>query len=391
MLVQRGYKTELLLNNKQRTNCLKHAGAARYTYNWGLNQKQLAYANGEKTPNAIELHKRLNAIKESDFPWMYEVSKCSPQEALRNLDKAFDRFFKKTSKFPRFKNKKNGIGSFRLTGTIKVYNNAVQLPRLGRLKLKEKSYLPVDAKILSASVSERAGRWFVSIQVEEELPKYLGQKDEHNVVGADLGIKTLATISDGSKYENPKPLKSNLRKLKRLQQSVSRKVKGSNNRRKAVRKVAKLHLHISNIRKDTLHKMTTTLAKTKQVVGIEDLNVSGMMKNRKLAKAISDVGFFEFRRQLLYKGNWYDCEIVVIDRFYPSSKLCSVCGEINDKLTLADREWDCEGCKTHHDRDFTASVNIEQVAASLSETLNANGERSSGLDFVVQVKLFSVK
>lgn len=368
MKIQRGYKTELRLNDKQRTACMKHAGAARYAYNWGLNQKQLAYKNGEKTPNAIELHRMLNAIKSTELPWMYEVSKCSPQEALRNLDRAFDNFFKKRGKFPKFKSKKKGIGGFRLYGTIKVMDDAVQLPRLGRLRLKERGYLPKDAKILSASVSERAGRWFVSIQVEQDQPAYEGVKDEHDTVGVDLGIKTLATVSDGTKYDNPKPLNNNLKKLKKLQQSVSRKVIGSNNRKKAVKKVARLHLRISNIRKDTLHKMTTALAKNKRVVGIEDLNVSGMMKNHCLARSIADLGLFEFGRQLDYKGNWYSCKIVIADRFFPSSKMCSVCGEINENLTLADREWTCGGCGTTHDRDHNASVNLEFVAASLTET-----------------------
>lgn len=367
MKVQCGYKTELCLNNKQTTACLKHAGAARYAYNWGLNQKKLAYENKQKTPNAIELHRQLNALKPTEFSWMYEVSKCSPQEALRNLDRAFENFFKKRSKFPKFKSKKNGIGGFRLTGTIKVTENSIQLPRLGRLKLKERGYLPTNAKILSASVSERAGKWFVSIQVEEDQLKFTGTKDKHGIVGVDLGIKTLATISDGTKYENPKPLKTKLRKLKRLQQSVSRKVKGSNNRKKATKKVAKLYYKISNVRKDTLHKMTTTLTKTKSVIGIEDLNVSGMMKNRCLARSIADLGLFELRRQLEYKGMWYDCKIVPVDRFYPSSKTCCVCGLVNDKLMLSDREWTCE-CGILHDRDLNASKNLESVAASLSET-----------------------
>lgn len=367
MKVQRGYKTEIKPNNVHKTLLLKHAGAARWTYNWGLNQKKMAYENGEKMPNAIELHRRLNALKPTELPWMYEVSKCSPQEALCNLDRAYDNFFKKRGKFPKFKSKKNGIGGFRLTGTIKVTENTIQLPRLGVLRLKERGYLPTDAKTLSASVSERAGRWFVSIQAEEVLPEYQVIKDEHDVVGVDLGIKTLATVSDGTKYENPAPLKRKLRKLKRLQQSVSRKVKGSQNRKKATKKVARLHLRISNVRKDTLHKMTMTLAKTKRVVIIEDLNVSGMMKNRCLARSIADLGLFELRRQLSYKGDWYSCKIVPVDRFFPSSKTCSICGEINENLTLADREWTCP-CGVHHDRDHNASVNLKNVAASLSET-----------------------
>lgn len=367
MLVQRGFKTQLYPNNKQKTLLLKNAGAARYAYNWGLAQKKTTMTAKSKIPNAIELHRQLNKLKQTELTWMYEVSKCSPQEALRNLDRAFDNFFKKRSKFPKFKSKKNGIGGFRLTGSIKVGNDYVQLPRLGRLKLREKGYLPTTAKILSASVSERTGKWFVSIQVEQEQPEYTGQKDEHDTVGVDLGIKTLATVSDGQVFDNPKPLKTRLKKLKRLNQDISRKVKGSQNRKKAVGKLARLYYKISNIRKDTLHKITTMLAKTKRIVGIEDLNVSGMMKNRCLARSIADLGLFEWRRQLEYKGKWYSCLIKVIDRWFPSSKTCSVCGEINENLTLADREWDCP-CGVHHDRDYNASCNLEYVAASLSET-----------------------
>jgi len=370
MLIQRGYKTELHPNNKQHTLLLKHAGAARFAYNWGLAQKKTAIEAKTKVPNAIELHRRLNAIKSTELPWMYEVSKCSPQEALRNLDRAFINFFEKRGKFPKFKSKKNGIGGFRLTGTIKVEDEYVQLPRLGRLKLKERGYLLTKAKILSASVSERAGHWFVSIQVEIDQLDFTGKKDEHDVVGVDLGIKTLAAVSDGQTFDNPKPLKRRLRKLRRLSRAVSRKVKGSQNRKKAVKKLAKLHYKVSNIRKDTLHKITMKLAKTKRIVGIEDLNVSGMMKNRCLARSIADLGLFEWRRQLEYKGRWYACLIIPVDRFFPSSKTCHVCGEINENLTLADREWYCSGCKTHHDRDYNASKNIEYVAASLSETQN---------------------
>ena len=378
--IQRGYKTELQLNNIQKTACLKHAGAARYAYNWGLSQKKMAMENKTKIPSAIDLHRRLNALKPTELPWMYEVSKCSPQEALRNLDRAFDDFFKKRGRFPKFKSKKSGVGSFRFTGVIKVTESTIQLPRLGVLKLKECGYLPTGAKILSASVSGRAGRWFVSIQVEEDLPDP-GIKHEHDVVGVDLGIKTLATVSDGARYENPSPLKRNLRKLKQLQRSVSRKVKGSRNRKKAAKKVARLHFRISNIRKDMLHKVTTALAKTKRVIGIEDLNVSGMMKNRYLARSIADLGLFELRRQLSYKGDWYSCKIVLVDRFFPSSKMCSVCGEVNESLVLADREWSCP-CGVHHDRDHNASVNLENVAASLSETLNDCGGEGSGLRLV---------
>jgi putative transposase len=361
--IHRGYKTELDLNNKQRTACLKHAGAARFAYNWGLNQKKMALENKTKIPNAIELHRRLNKLKKSELSWLYETSKCSPQEALRNLDRAMTNFFEKRGLFPKFKSKKNGINGFRLTGTIKVSDTHVQLPRLGMLKLKESGYLPTDAKMLSATVSERAGRWFVSILVEEDRPRYFGNKDEHDIVGVDLGVKTLATVSDGQVFQNSKPLKTKLRKLQRLGREVSRKQKGSKNRKKAASRLARLYYRISNVRRDVLHKITTALAKTKRVVGIEDLNVSGMMQNRCLAQAIADLGLGEWRRQLEYKGNWYACHVVIMDRFFPSSKTCSVCGEINDSLTFADREWDCASCGTHHDRDYNASCNLEYAAS----------------------------
>lgn len=372
MKVQRGYKTELKPNDRQTTLLLKNAGAARWTYNWGLNQKKLALEVKQKTPNAIELHRRLNLLKKTEVPWMYEVSKCAPQEALRNLDRAFDNFWKARKNkrkvgFPKFKSKKQGIGGFRLTGTIKVMADRIQLPRLGTIRLKEKDYLPTDAKVLNATVTERAGRWFVSVLVEIDQPEYAGPKDEKAVVGVDLGIKTLAVVSDGTVYENPRPLRRRLRKLRRLQRAVTRKVKGSRNRRKAADRVARLHMRISNIRRDTIHKMTTALTRTKSAIGIEDLNVSGMLRNRSLARAVSELGLFELRRQLEYKGVWYGCRVVMADRFFPSSKMCHCCGKINESLTLSDREWTCP-CGIRHDRDMNAACNLEYVAISSLET-----------------------
>jgi putative transposase len=386
MLVNRGYKTEIDPNNKQRTKLAKNAGAARFAYNWALNLKQLAFKDKTKIPNAIELHRELNELKKTELPWMYDVSKCSPQEALRNCDTAFNNFFRRCKQkkgkqkkgkkgFPRFKSKKSGLGSFRLTGTIKVASNYVQLPRLGKLRLKEHNYLPLNAKILSATVSERAGRWFVSLQVEEVLETKF--KPEV-IIGVDLGIKTLATCSDGQTFPNPKALKTNLDKLKRRSRQLSRKVKGSKNRKKAAKRLAKVHQQIANIRKDSLHKITTHLTKTKSKIVIEDLNVSGMMKNRRLSRAISDIGLFEFRRQLEYKGKWYGCEIILADRFFPSSKSCSSCGWIKKDLTLADRTFVCDSCGLEIDRDLNASLNLESYTVS-STGINAYGEESSGL------------
>lgn len=390
MLIQRGYKTELDPNNKQRTLLAKHAGAARYAFNWALNQKKVAMESKSKIPNAIELHRRLNELKQTDLPWMYEVSKCSPQEALRNCDTAFTNFFrrckqkKKQKGFPRFKNKKSGLGSFRLTGTIKVESQHIQLPRLGKLRLKETGYLPADKKILSATVSERAGRWFVSILVEEEIITPVKPTAK---VGVDLGIKSLAIASDGTAYDNPRALSKNIDRLRRRSRQVSKKVKKSQNRKKAAKRLAKLHYKIACIRRDTIHKITSHLTKTKSCIVIEDLNVSGMMKNRKLARAIQDVGLFEFRRQLEYKGKWNGCEIVVADRYFPSSKKCSECGWINQDLTLSDRTFICKDCGIEIDRDFNASCNLESYTVS-STGINAFGDGSSGLSN--QVKLPSL-
>src|SRR5260370_21867320 len=305
MKVVRGYKTELDLANEQRTACLKHAGCARFAYNWALARSIEVYrATGRRT-NAIALHKELNALKKTDFPWMYEVSKCAPQEALRDLDTAYKNFFrrvelKKQGKwkgkpgFPTFKKKSKGIGSFRLTGSIKVFEKSVQLPRLGTVRLHEKQYIPTDAKILSATVSEQAGRWFVSIQVEEEQDK--PEISATSAIGVDLGIKTLATCSDGMIFANPRALKHAQKRLKRLERQKSRRKKGSKNRAKTCRKLAKQHARVANIRKDATHKLTSHLTKHHALIAIEDLHVTGMLKNHKLAQAVSDSNFCEIPR-----------------------------------------------------------------------------------------------
>ena len=405
--VTRAYKTELALNNTQVTACHKHAGAARYAYNWGLTRKQEAYKATGTSPTAIDLHRELNALKKTDLPWMYEVSKCAPQEALRNLDSAFAHFFRRyTLKqqgklrgkvgYPRLKTKKKGLGSFRLTGSIMVVPDAIQLPRLGRVRLKERGYLPMTGaagvKVLSATVSEHAGHWYVSIQVEQawEVPVNAGP-----VVGVDLGVKMLATLSDGTVIPNPKPLKRRLKKLKRFHRAVSRKQKGSKNRKKAARRLARLYREIANQRANTLHQVTTALAKTKSVLVIEDLNVSGMLKNHHLAQAIGDVGFSEFKRQLTYKTAWYGSRVVLADRWEPSSKTCSGCGWVDEDLTLADRTFRCQNpdgpCGLVLDRDLNAAINLSKLAGSSSDSQNACGEGSAGHSLMAAVKLPSLK
>jgi putative transposase len=405
MRVLRAYKTELDLNHAQVTACKRHAGAARYAYNWGLARKREAYTATGTSPSAMDLHRELNALKQTELSWMYQVSKCAPQEALRNLDSSYAHFFRRCSLkregklkggklgYPQPKTKKQGLGSFRLTGSIVIFADAIQLPRLGHLRLKERGYLPVTGtagvKVLSATVSEQAGHWYVSIQVEQEraIPINSGP-----VVGVDLGVNTLATLSDGMVIPNPKPLKRRLKQLKRLHRAVSRKQKGSKNCTKAVRKLARQYRKVANQRANTLHQVTTKLAKTKAVIVIEDLYVAGMLKNHHLAQAIADVGFAAFRRQLLYKAGWYGSRVVLADRWEPSSKTCSGCGWVDDDLALSHRVFLCQNpqrpdCGLVLDRDLNAAINLAKLAGSSSESLNACGEGSAGQGREALVKL----
>jgi len=374
MKVNRAYKTEISPNNKQKTLLVKSIGTARFAYNWGLEYKTRVYLLNQlptvniKYPTAIDLHRELNKLKKTKYPWMYEVSKCAPQEALRDLDNAFDNFFEGRAGYPKFKSRKYSKQSFRLTGAIHVYEDRIQLPRIGEVKLKEKGYLPTDKHILSATVSYETGRWYVSVLVEEdiEIPENNGE-----TVGIDMGVRNLITVSDGTVFENPKALNRYEHKLKRLQRSLSRKHKGSNNYRKTLLKLQKTYKRISNIRKDAIHKATTWLARTKSAIVIEDLNINGMVKNHNLAKSIYDANFGEIKRQLEYKTKWYGSKLIIADRTYPSSKTCSQCGYVKHDLKLSDRTYKCPECGLVIDRDLNAAINLKKLAVSSTESINA--------------------
>ncbi len=394
MLVHKAYRYELDPNNQQRTSLLQHAGVARFTYNWGLDQRIKQYKNNQEDDrftDAMKQHKLLNSLKKIQFPWMYECSKCAPQEALRDLNRAFQNFYRglkegKHIGFPRFKNK--GMNdSFRLYGTIRFEGRRIQLPRIGKIRIKEKRKKYCKGRILSATVRRRANRWFVSVAVQENIedPKPIVSY----AVGVDLGIKTLATLSDGTTFANPRALGKRIKKMRKLSKSLSRKKKGSKNRDKAKLKLAKMHLRIFNVRQDTLHKLTTYLAKSHSRIVIENLGVSGMMKNQKLARAIADVGMYEFRRQLEYKCQWYGSKLDITSRRFPSSKRCSSCGHKKNELSLSEREYECEECGLKVDRDLNAALNL--VTVSLPETLTARGEDvrpcdSSGITTQTSVK-----
>ncbi len=377
MLIRKAYRYELDPNNCQRSSLLQHAGVARFTYNWGLEQSIKLYRDNKgshRFTNPMKQHKLLTSLKKTQFPWMYECSKCAPQEALRDLGRAFKNFYRglkegKRIGFPSFKSK--GMNdSFRLNGTIRFEGRKIRLPRIGKIRIKEKRKQYYKGRILSVTVRRRASRWFVSVTVEENI------KDPKPIVsyavGVDLGIKTLATLSDGTTFLNPRALGIRIKRLRKLSKSLSRKKKGSKNREKAKLRLARIHLKIFNVRQDTLHKLTTYLAKSHSRIVIEDLGVSGMMKNRRWARARADVGFYEFRRQLEYKCQWYGSKVHVAKRTFPSSKRCSSCGYKKKELSLSEREYQCEECGLKVDRDLNAALNL--VTVSLPETLTARGE-----------------
>ena len=362
-MIQKAYKYRLYPNKEQIKLFEKHFGCVRFVYNWGLDKKIKAYQQDKKRLSCFDLTNELVEFKkQKDFNWLNEVNSQSLQMSLRNLDNAFTNFFRKQNKFPNFKSKKHNINSFQIPQHLKLLDK-LDIPKIKGIKIKQ--HRELEGRIKTATISKTpTGKYFVSILVEQnkELPKKLKIK-EKTTIGIDLGIKTFATISDGRKIENPKFLKNSLKKLKKQQRWLSRKIKGSNNRKKQIQKISLLYEKITNQRLDFLHNFSWQLTHENQVdsIAIEDLNVKGMIKNHCLAQAISDVSWSEFRRQMEYKCDWYGKNLLVIGRFEPSSKMCS-CGYMNKELTLANREWTCKECGTTHDRDILAANNIKRFA-----------------------------
>ena len=385
------HKLRLDPNNKQATYFAKAAGTARFAYNWALAEWQTQYAawkddNTQPKPSQFSLRKQLNAIKRDLFPWMLDVTKNAPQMAIIQLGAGFKNFFAGRAKYPQFKKKGKSRDSFTLTNDPFAIDPStgsghrlcrIRIPNLGLVRMRET--LRFSGKILSATISRTADQWFASITVDTQDHNPLPPAENQGVVGVDLGVSALATLSTGEVVAGAKPPKALLSRLQRFSRSLSRKVKGSANRAKAKVKLAKLHARIANIRKDTLHQLTTDLTRRFSLIGIENLNVSGMVKNRHLSRAISDRGFFEFRRQVEYKAEMRGAVVVVADRFFASSKTCSNphCGHKLDKLPLSVREWTCPCCGTVHDREVNAAINLANYAVSY--TVVACGGEGAGL------------
>ena len=386
------HKIRLDPNNKQATYLAKAAGTARFAYNWALAEWQTQYVawkedNSLPKPSQFSLRKQLNAIKREQFPWMLEITKNAPQMAIIQLGTAFKNFFAGRAKYPQFKKKGKSRDSFTLTNDqFTIDACRIRIPNLGLVRMREA--LRFSGKILSATISRTADQWFASITVDTDS-SHLPPAENQGVVGVDLGVSALATLSTREVVAGAKPHKALLSRLQRLSRSLSRKVKGSANRTKAKAKLAKLHARIANIRKDTLHQLTTDLTRRFHTIGIEDLNVSGMVKNRHLSRAISDMGFFEFRRQLEYKAEMRGAVVVVADRFFASSKTCSACGEKVETLPLSVRQWDCPTCSASHDRDVNAAINLANYAVSY--TVSACGGEGSGLGRKPKTKPAPVK
>ena len=376
-LISIAHKIELMPNNKAQTHFRKAFGCARVTYNWGLDKWEEYYKLGiEKS--YLDLKKEFNAIKKTQFPFVYEVSKYATQQPFIHLNRAFQKFFRDLEKgkisYPKFKKKKANSGSYYIGGDQVIVKDGkyLKIPNFGLVKMREK--LRFEGKITSVTISQRGDKFFASfnmqISKEEYIRTHPQAKTNQLALGIDLGLKSFLSLSNGLEVKAPKPLDRLERLLVRRSRQLSKKhhaktkqealqgVKRSKNYQKASIKLNKLYRRIANIRGDFLHKTTSCLVKNVQYFCLEDLNVQGMMRNHRLAKAISDVSFSEFKRQLEYKAKYNDKTIYQVDRFYPSSKLCSNCGSLKADLTLSDRVYCCDKCGTRLDRDYNASLNL---------------------------------
>jgi len=347
---------------KQEQYFRQACGTSRFAYNWGLEEWKKQYEAGNKT-TVFGIKKAFNAIKPVEFPWVFNVTKCAAEQAFTNLGSAFKRFFKGQGKYPKFK-KKGVRDSFYLSNDqFKIAENRIKIPKLGWVKLTE--CLRFSGKILSATVSRTADKWFVSFQVQMESSQFNVSKNQADVVGVDLGVKNLASLSNGEIVEGRKPLKYLTRKLASLQRKQSKLTKGSKRNEKQKLKISRLHYRIRCLRQDGLHQLTHYLCQGFKVICIEDLNVKGMMKNHKLAKAISDMGFYEFKRQIEYKASLFGNFLSIVDQWFPSSKICSSCGNKKKELKLSERIYNCEACGYEADRDLNAAINIEREGLRL--------------------------
>ena len=377
--------------------------AARFVWNWALAEWNRQYAAGLK-PNAMALKKQFNAIKYAQYPWIKAIHRDAHTQPFAHLRRAWVRFFAarkagRPAHAPQFKKKGHCRDSFYVANDkFRLDGTTIHLPKVGAVAMTEA--LRFDGNVLGATVSRTADRWFVAIHVTHA--QYYRRRRGHGVCGADVGVTAAATLSSGERIAAPKPLTAALRRLKIRGRRLSRKLEAarvaarvapqsalpkgtrlpkSEGSKKASIALARTHARVANIRRDFTHKLTTRLCSENQAVAIEDLNVKGMLANARLARAISDAGFGMVRSQIEYKARRYGTRLVVADRWYPSSRLCSVCGAKHGALTLKDREWTCPECGARHDRDLNAALNLKRLATETALPVaspSSNGGAAAG-------------
>ena len=358
--MEKAYKFRIYPTTAQAALIAQAFGCKRWVYNHFLAERIAIYENEKRTAGRFEQDKRLTQIKK-ETEWLRAPDKCALQNALADLDVAYQNFFRRVKSgekpgFPKFKSKRDRHQSYRTSSNVRMHEKHIQLPKLGLVQCRISKQ--IKGRIISATVSQNpSGKFFVSVLCTDVEIQPMDRTGA--MVGVDLGLKELAITSDNQHFTNPKRFAKSQKKLAKLQRRLSRKSKGSNNREKARIKVARLHEHIANQRLDNAHKMTTSLVRDYDLIAIETLMPKNMVKNHRLAKAVSDAAWGEIVRQLEYKCNWYGKELVKVDRFYPSSQTCNSCGYKNSGTkNLAVREWDCPKCGVRHDRDVNAAKNI---------------------------------
>lgn len=377
MVYHKVYRFRMRPTKSQESILNRLAGARRFVWNWALQRWKEHYETTGKSINFNQLSSELTHLKQQpETSWLKESDSQSLQQSLRDLRQAFSNFFAKRSRYPKFKSRKNDPLRFRIPQRVKLSNNKVYVPKVGWVRIRQSQNVVEKTKSATFRCSSD-GKWYVSLAVEFEIPDVdLPQINPSQVVGIDLGLKDFAVLSNGIRISAPKFYRKNQRKLAKYQRRLSRRQIGSNRRRKAKLRVAHIHQKIANQRKDFLHKLTTNLVQYDGLC-IEDLSLKGLTRT-KLAKSFTDAAMGEFRRQLEYKTLWNRKHLTIIDRFYPSSRLCRGCGNINNSLKLSERQWTCD-CGMDHDRDLSAAINIRDeglriLAAGHAERLNARGD-----------------
>jgi putative transposase len=370
-MIRKAFRYRLYPNIEQQHALAVQFGNARFVWNWGLDLRKTAYKETRKGITYNQLTERLVALKRTqEAEWLKKADSQVLQQKLQDLDKAYVNFFEKRAKFPHFKTKRDNQ-SIRYPQRFKFTENRIYLPKVGCMKAV--FHRPLEGKAKNITVSKtKSGKYFASVQCEMEIPDPIPHNGE---VGIDLGLKSFLVTSDGEKIDHPRYLQKAERRLIRLQRQLSRHVKESKGREKVRVLLARQHEKVANQREDFLHKVSRNMIARYGFIGMEDLNVRGMVKNRHLAKSVSSTGWGMVRGMLEYKAGWYGSWVERIDRFYPSSKTCHVCGYVLPELALEIREWDCPDCGSHHDRDHNAAINVLYQARAGVAQSNAGGER----------------